>query len=101
MGTPETSLETDTKLKRIAWLTARDPHKRFECLMHHFNEASLAACFHGLDGTKAVGIDGTDKARYGKHLNRRSQRKSFTWEQFVRFMEVHPLPAVRIYHTLF
>jgi RNA-directed DNA polymerase len=36
-----------------------------------------------------------------KHLNRRSQRKSFTWEQFTRFMEVHPLPAVRIYHTLF
>jgi hypothetical protein len=30
--------------------------------MHHFNEASLAACFHGLDGTKAVGIDGTDNA---------------------------------------
>ena len=65
MGTPETSLEMDTKLKRIAWLTARDPHKRFECLMHHFNEASLAACFHELDGTKAVGIDGTDKAQYG------------------------------------
>lgn len=68
MGTPETSLETDTKLKRIAWLTARDPHKRFECLMHHFNEASLAACFHELDGTKAVGIDGIDKAQYGASL---------------------------------
>jgi kynurenine formamidase len=31
---------TDTKLKRIAWLSA------------------LAACFHELDGNKAVGIDG-------------------------------------------
>ncbi len=36
--------------------------------MHHFNEASLAACFHELDGTKAVGIDGIDKAQYGASL---------------------------------
>jgi hypothetical protein len=32
--------------------------------MHHFNEQSLAACFHELDGTKAVGIDGVTKAQY-------------------------------------
>jgi group II intron reverse transcriptase/maturase len=36
-----------------------------------------------------------------KWLNRRSQRKSFNWEQFERFMETHPLPRVRTYHTLF
>jgi RNA-directed DNA polymerase len=36
--------------------------------MHHFNEASLVACFHELDGTKAVGIDGIDKAQYGASL---------------------------------
>jgi len=36
--------------------------------MHLFNEASLAACFHELDGKKAVGIDGTTKAEYGEHL---------------------------------
>jgi hypothetical protein len=53
---------TDTKLKRIAWLSARDPHKRFACLMHHVNEESLAACFHELDGKKAVGIAGVSKA---------------------------------------
>ena len=35
-----------------------------------------------------------------KWLNRRSQRKFFTWAQFVRFMRAHPLPKVRIYHTL-
>jgi hypothetical protein len=32
-------------------------------LMHHFNEQSLAVCFHELDGTKAVGIDGVTKAQ--------------------------------------
>lgn len=35
-----------------------------------------------------------------KWLNRRSQRKSFTWVQFARFIQAHPLPKVRIYHTL-
>ena len=40
MGPTETCTMTDTKLKRIAWLSA------------------LAACFHERDGNKAVGIDG-------------------------------------------
>ena len=35
-----------------------------------------------------------------KWLNRRSQRKSFTWEQFHLFIQAHPLPKARIYHTL-
>ena len=69
MGTPEPHTITDTKLKRIAWLSARDPHKRFDCLMHLFNEESLAGCFHELDGRKAVGTDGVDKADYGRELN--------------------------------
>lgn len=69
LGSTETYLDTDTKLKRIAWLSASDPHKRFDSLMHHFNEASLAACFHELDGNKAVGIDEVTKAQYGEHLD--------------------------------
>ena len=71
MGTSEPCSITDTKLKRIAWLSARDPEKRFDCVMHLFNEESLAGCFHGLDGRKAVGIDGVDKATYGAELNER------------------------------
>lgn len=69
LGSTETCLDTDTKLQRIAWLSANDPHKRFNSLMHHFNEGSLAACFHELDGTKAVGIDEVTKAQYGEHLD--------------------------------
>jgi group II intron reverse transcriptase/maturase len=68
MGSPETCAMTGTKLKRIAWLSASDPDKRFDSLIHHFNEASLAACFDELDGTKAVGIDGVTKAQYGENL---------------------------------
>ncbi len=62
-------IDTDTKLKRIAWLSALEPEKRFDQLMHHFNEGSLAVCFHELDGKKAVGIDGIDKAHYGENLD--------------------------------
>jgi RNA-directed DNA polymerase len=36
-----------------------------------------------------------------KWLNRRSQRRSFTWEAFVKYIETHPLPTVRIVHRLF
>lgn len=36
-----------------------------------------------------------------KWLNRRSQRKSFDWGKFKLFKKKHPLPEVKIYHTLF
>jgi hypothetical protein len=54
------STNTNTKLKRIAWLSAQAPEMVFDQLMHLVNEGSLAACFHELDGRKAVGIDGID-----------------------------------------
>lgn len=34
-------------------------------------------------------------------LNRRSQRKSFTWEQFAKYIKTHPLPTVKVVHRLF
>lgn len=68
MGTPETQQVTRTKLDRISWLSKQDPEKKFECLMHFFNSESLAGCFHRLDKDKAVGIDGVDKATYGRDL---------------------------------
>jgi group II intron reverse transcriptase/maturase len=64
---------TATKLKRIAWLSSEDPHKEFDCLMHHFNVESLEACFHQLDGRKAVGIDGVSKAEYAQGLDENIQ----------------------------
>jgi group II intron reverse transcriptase/maturase len=36
-----------------------------------------------------------------KWLNRRSQRRSFSWERFHRYIRSHPLPAVKVYHPLF
>ena len=72
MSTTETRETTDTVLRRIAWLSSRDALKRFDSLMHLFNEQSLGACFHALDGRKAVGADGVTKEQeqYGSHLER-------------------------------
>lgn len=36
-----------------------------------------------------------------KWINRRSQRKSFSWEKFSQFMERHPAPKPRVVHRLF
>lgn len=36
-----------------------------------------------------------------KWINRRSQKKSFTWEKFGKFMEKNPLPRAKICHPLY
>jgi RNA-directed DNA polymerase len=36
-----------------------------------------------------------------KWLNRRSQRKSFTWKKYAKYIETHPLPVTKIVHRLF
>jgi len=69
MGTTESLSITKTKLNKIALLSKQDPKRSFESLMHHFNEDSLKECFHGLDGKKALGVDGIDKETYGKDLD--------------------------------
>lgn len=65
----DTYILTETKLKRIAALSAANPNRMFTNVMHLFNEESLLACFHELDGKKATGSDGIDKAKYGENLD--------------------------------
>lgn len=36
-----------------------------------------------------------------KWINRRSQRKSMTWEQFQQYLRWNPLPMPKIYHSLY
>jgi RNA-directed DNA polymerase len=64
----ENLILTETKLKRIAALSAANPGMIFTHVIHHFNEESLWSCYHELDGQKAKGIDGIDKASYGENL---------------------------------
>lgn len=59
----------DTKLRLITQRSANDRTAKFDALMHHINERSLAASFHSLDGRKAVGVDGISKEDYAKDLD--------------------------------
>jgi RNA-directed DNA polymerase len=68
METIDFPIMTETKLERIAWLSARDHQKEFNNLMHLYNLESLAGCFNELDGRKAVGADGITKEVYGEKL---------------------------------
>ena len=61
-------MNTATKLKRIAGLSAMDSNMTFNCLMHHVNEESIKENFNKLNAKKAVGIDGVTKEEYGKCL---------------------------------
>jgi len=36
-----------------------------------------------------------------KWLNRRSQRRSFNWEQFTLFIRANPLPKAKVCYALF
>ena len=68
MDFTEKPMMTEMKLKRLATLSAADPGMVFTHVIHHFNVESLRACFHELDGKKAIGSDGIDKVSYGKEL---------------------------------
>jgi RNA-directed DNA polymerase len=61
-------MDTETKLKRIAWLSGKDQNQVFGSLMHHINYETLWGNFHRLDPKKAVGIDGVTKLEYGNNL---------------------------------
>jgi len=61
-------MHTETKLKRIAWLSSNDRNMKFECVMHHINIDLMRGNFLRLDPKKAVGIDGVSKLEYGENL---------------------------------
>ena len=113
---------TETKLKRIGWLSSKDPKKVFHQLMHHFNEESLTTCFHIKEIWKQFNMklrghfqyygvsfnteslnsfhDESEKIIF-KWLNRRSQKRSFDWDKFKLFENRFPLIEVKIYHRFF
>ena len=36
-----------------------------------------------------------------KWINRRSQKKSYNWQQFLKFVKYNPLPLPKIYHLTY
>ena len=73
MITTDYQIMTETKLKRIAWLSSQNKSRSFNHLMHLWNEEALTICFHELDARKATGIDKVSKAKYALNLKENIQ----------------------------
>ena len=99
----------ETKLVRIAEISATSKHPIFTSVYHLINEDMLKQCHKELDGNKAVGIDKVTKDEYGKNLDRnikelvqRLKNKSFerktNWTLsvlwcYMEFSEDNNIPA--------
>jgi len=57
-----------TKLERVEQRSRQDRRAVFNNLGHLVNLELLQRCYHELDGSKAVGIDGVTKEEYGENL---------------------------------
>ena len=101
----------ETKLVRIAEISATSKHPIFTSVYHLINEDMLKQCHKELDGNKAVGIDKVTKDEYGKNLDRnikelvqRLKNKSFKPlpslstdnVSSVRPLLCNPLPSIGI-----
>lgn len=83
----------ETKLERIAEISAHSRRPEFTSLYHHINAEMLLQCHKELDGKKAVGIDKVTKAEYETNLEEnianlvvRLKNKAYK-----------PLPSLRVF----
>src|SRR5918999_5421760 len=90
--TPRSGQKTATGVARIAKRARQEPQTRYTSLMHHFTVDNLRACFEALDGTRAPGVDGVTKARYGQNLEANLQ----ALHQKLHRMSYRPQPVRRV-----
>jgi len=70
-------------------------HRVGQMLMGHYRYYGVTENIRQLENF----YDKVQRLLY-KWLNRRSQKKSFTWEKFSKYLKSHPLPRPKIYHSL-
>ena len=58
----------ETKLERIAEISANSPRPEFTSLYHLINKEMLLQCHKELDGNKAAGVDEITKKEYERNL---------------------------------
>ena len=88
-----TEVLMETKLERIAEISANSPRPEFTSLYYLINKEMLLQCHKELDGNKAVGIDEITKKEYERNLEQnidglveRLKRKPYK-----------PQPSIRVY----
>ena len=64
-----TEVLMETKLERIAEISAHSPRPEFTSLYHLINKEMLLQCHKELNGSKVVGIDEITKKEYEEGLD--------------------------------
>lgn len=82
-------LDLETKLDRVERRSRQDRRATFNNLGHVLDLDLLRRCYHDLDGSKAVGIDGVTKADYGEKLEERLKELLLR----IRRGSYHPKPS--------
>ncbi len=77
----------ETKLARISQLSRENPDMVFTSIGHLINKEMLEDCHKGMDGDKAVGIDGVAKEEYGKNLDENLERLVERYSHFKHTLE--------------
>jgi group II intron reverse transcriptase/maturase len=78
-------------------LTLRELWKALEAkLRGHYQYYGISGNYQGINRYYCCAV-----RLAHKWLNRRSQRRSFNWEQFSRYLKKYPLPKPRIVHRLY
>jgi len=83
----------ETKLERIAEISANSKKPVFTSIYHLINTDLLKQCHRELNGKKAVGVDRVTKEEYGRNLDRNI-------DDLVRRLKdkaFKPLPSLRVY----
>ena len=83
----------ETKLERIAEISATTKHPEFTSLYHLVNKEMLLQCHKELDGNKAVGIDDITKREYSENLERNIENLV----DRLRKKAYKPQPSLRVY----
>ena len=94
-----------TKLKRVTGWIKQERNKRpLKAIWKSFcSKMRGHVQYYGVSHNAKYVHEFLDKSRkiMFKWLNRRSQKKSFSWESFQKFLVKNPMPEVKIVHRLF
>lgn len=90
---PGNEERVETKLKRIAEKSRKEPSFKFTSLFHLMDEELLRECFQQLKGKAAGGVDHITKERYAENLEENLAKLVNRLHR----MAYIPQPVLRIY----
>ncbi len=92
-------MKVQSKLKESKDWLKKNRNKSIHIIMDRFRRSLIGYYNYYCITDNTINVstfkDGIEKLLF-KWLNRRSQRKSFTWDKFRLFLDKYPLPSPRV-----